>query len=211
MIRLTVRCLMLCLVGVLANDVHAAIVIDIDMDTVQPGVQRSRAAATGEEFPIEIFMTTDDAGVSSYSVSLQFDNAELAIGTAPVELLPTGFVFHLGAGVTHFNDVGTGWDQISSFDAATFGVGPTNTTFSLGTIGFRVLADNNDGETDIIPGFFAPADQAFDNAVPGQSLTQTAVLNGGSITTIPEPTAIVLLSVLCLCTSLRRRKGRTKR
>lgn len=183
------------------------ITLSIDMDTGTPGIQSTRAAAPGESFDIEILGRTDGAGVSSYSISVRHDNTELSFAAGSAESPLAIFTFNLAPGVTETADIGGGTQQgqASSFDAATFGAGPTATTFSIGTINYQVTTPNDNGAPDIIPGFFAGPDGAFDNTLPlGLDLEPTAVIEAGFI--IPEPSAAMLFLLGSSFLALRRRR-----
>ncbi len=183
---------------------NAAIVVSVDMDTVTPGVQATRSAAINAIFTIGLVMTADAAGVSSYSVSVNFDNAELTLNGAPAstELLPAGFTFNFNAGVSSESQA---LGQVRSFEAATFGLGPVSSSFTIGTISFKATAPLTDAFLDVTPGLFnIGIDGVFDNA--GFDLSLGATFIGGAVMVVPEPTTVtfVLVSGMGLLAASRR-------
>jgi hypothetical protein len=156
-----------CWMGSLAA-AFGAMSVSVDMDLATPGIQSTRAASTGETFTAGIVINVDSNGVSSYGISLMFDNIELMLNGSPAstELLPVGLT-NLTAGVL-LESLGS----ISTFEAVTILPGPVNTNFLIGTIAFRVRTPTNDSLPDLTPGFFnTGVDGFYDNA--GRSVTPT--------------------------------------
>lgn len=180
--------------------------ISIDMDNnLANGIQNTLSTVAGANFTAAVVMQPTAAGVSSYSVSVRFDNTELA-HLADVELAPVGMAnLTIGSGGLVLN-VAPGWDQVSSFEAATLGAGPVAGSHVIGTINFNVVAIANDGLPDIVPGFFVnpgAIDSMFNNA--GAPLAP--VFNPGFV--IPEvgATGPVLGGVaLLMAIAIRRRR-----
>jgi hypothetical protein len=160
----------------------------------------SIAAAAGTPLTAEILITPDAAGISSYGVSIQFDTNDLMLAaTAPERTLPSGFTSNL---FPTFPTI-TG-NQISTFDAETFGAGPTSGTFLAGLVHFVVTNPTDDGMIDVTPGFFnTGVDGMFDNANPGKAVN----VQFFGATVVPEPTTALLLAPgLAGLAALRRRK-----
>lgn len=170
----------------------AAVVVSVDMDISTPGIQATRTAAINDIFTIALVMTADAAGVSSYGVSVNFDNVELALNGAPAstELLPPGFTFNFTPGVASESQL---LGQVRTFEAATFAAGPVSTVFTIGTISFQATSPLTDILLDVTPGLFnVGVDGIFDNA--GNDVGATAVFNGGRVNAIPEPATAALLA-----------------
>ena len=147
------------------------------------------AASPGDSVTAEIRITSDEAGVSSYGVSLEFDSdLDLVLAT---ELLPAGFAFNLSNGVQDTLESQVAQDgHVFTFEAATFGNGPVSTTFAVGTIQFTVKDPQSDG-VDLRSGLFnAGIDGFFDNA--GESLAGVE-FGTASVVPVPEPGALWLL------------------
>ena len=162
----------------------AQVTIDVDMDTITPGIQTTRS--TLGPFTAALVMTVGPGGVSSYGLSLLFDNTELSlVGVTPAtELLPAGFAFNITPGVASFSQA---LGQVYTFEAATFGLGPASTSFTFGLINYTVTSIVNDGIADISPGLFnIGIDGLFDNA----GLPVVPTLNPGFV--VPEPNAAAL-------------------
>ena len=146
----------------LAIPLSAAVTISVDMDATTPGIQSTRTAGAGETFTVELVMTVDAAGVSSYGISANFDTTELSLNGAPAstELLPVGFTVNLNAGV---NSESPG--QVRTFEATTLSNGPVSTSFVIGRINFTAPSPVTDGTADITLGFFnVGVDGCYDNA-----------------------------------------------
>jgi len=144
-------------------------------------------AAPGAAVTVDVLLRPGGAGVSSYGVSLQFDNGELThVGNN--ELLPAGFNLNLTVGSGGWTpNVAAGIDQVSTFEAVSFGVaGPVNGPWlTIGTISFTVGAPVNDGLADVTAGFFA---LGFDGMNDNGFLPLVPVFNPGFV--IPEPGVI---------------------
>jgi len=171
--------------AVLAGAAVQAQVLSVDMDPLTAGIQNSLTAAAGQNISVDVVLLPGAAGVSSYSVSVQFDNAELS-HTGANEPLPAGFAFNLFGGTGLTPNVVPGVDQVSSFDAGTLGMGLAGPPpFVIGTISFTVGVPANDGLADVTPGFFLGGiDAMFDNA----GAAVAPVINSGFL--IPEPGVI---------------------
>lgn len=153
------------------------------MDTGTPGIQNQLTAAAGQNISVDILLQPGaPAGISSYSVSVQFDNTELS-HTAAAEPLPAGFAFNLLPGTALTVNVVPGVDQVSSFDAGTLGMGPVGPPpFVIGSINFTVGAPANDGLPDVTPGFFLVG---IDGMSDNNGVAVAPVINSGFL--IPEP------------------------
>lgn len=188
----------------LVRSANAQVTVSVDMDTTLDDIQDRRAADPGESFPVDIVFEVGPSGLSSYGVSVQFDTFELdLLGATPaLELLPPDFDFNLTQGVAGvFEDIGGGLGQVSTFEAATLGMGPAESNFIVGTIDFAVATALDDGLPNIIPGLFNTGiDGFFDNA--GRSVEP--VFEPGSV--VPEPSSIALMVLGCI--GVVRRKGR---
>lgn len=187
----------------------AVVTVAVDMDTVTPGIQSVRTAALNDIFDIGLVMTADAAGISSYGVSVLFDNGELKLNGVPdiaaaTELLPPGFTFNFNAGV---GSASQALGQVYSFEAATLGLGPVSSTFTIGTISYKAIAPFTDGVLDVTPGLFnAGFDGIFDNA--GGDLGPTTVFTGGKVDlVVPEPSrAALLVGAMAMMLAVRRRR-----
>jgi len=161
-------------------------ILSIDMDPLTAGIQNTLATTVGQNISVDILLQAGGTGISSYGVSVQFDNTELG-HTGDAELLPAGFQFNFTPGSGGLvKNVAPGVDQVSTFEAATLANGPVNgPPFLIGTINFSVVGVANDGLADITPGFFVGGvDAMFDNN--GAALAP--VINPGYV--IPEPATV---------------------
>lgn len=155
-----------------------AITISVDMDLVTPGIQPIRTVSAGDTFTAGIVMNVDSAGVSSYGVSVLFDGAELLLNGSPAasELLPTGLIYNLTAGVALESQRG-----VFTFEAVTLGTGPSSTNILIGTIALKIPP--TDYLPDITPGLYNPGvDGVYDNA--GNAVTP--IFSSGLLTS-PGP------------------------
>ncbi len=157
-----------------------------------------------------IFLTPDAGGtkgISSYSISLEFDTDlvdELKLISA-TELLPAGFTFNITTGVASSTDSsGAAKGDVLSYEAATFGLGPTAATaFAIGTVEFQTTANVATDGLDVFSGLFnVGIDGLFDNA----GLPETATFNSASVN-IPEPATSLLLAAGLAALAARRRRA----
>ncbi len=198
-----------CLVSLLTSITvaPAAVLVAVDMDTVTPGIQSTIIVAPGAIFSVNLLVTSDLAGVSSYGISALFDNTELTLNGVPdsaaaTEFLPAGFAFNINAGV---NSASQALGQVYTFDAATFGAGPVATMFAIGSISFVASAPVTNASLDVTPGLFNVGfDGIFDNA--GGDLGPGAVFVGGTVNVVPEPASAALLLAGAGVVALRNRR-----
>ncbi len=170
----------------LFGSVAQAQILSIDMDPLTAGIQNTLTATVGQNINVDILLQAGGTGISSYGVSVQFDNTELGY-LGDVELLPAGFQFNFSPGSGGLvKNVAPGVDEVKTFEAATLANGPVNgLPFVIGTINFNVVGVADDGLADVTPGFFvAGVDGMFDNN--GAALAP--VINPGYV--IPEPTTV---------------------
>jgi hypothetical protein len=171
----------------------------VDMDTSTAGIQDTIAASPGQTLTADIGVTVGAAGISSYSISVQFDTAALTLNGSPSASVPAlpGGLSSLSAPAEN-NALG----HVYSFNGATLGLGPTGTSFVLGSINFKAVTPNSDGLADVSLGFFnVGVDGAFDNA--GNPVVPT--FNPGFVV-VPEPTAtmVVMAAVAAFSVAWRR-------
>lgn len=175
----------------LASNASATALLDVVWQQTGTAVA---GGPPGTPLTAEIYLTADAAGISAYGVSLRFDDDLVLAPTAPTELLPSGFAFNLTPGVQ-----GTNEDTVLTFEAATFGAGPTSARFLIGLVNFLVSDAKPDG-TDVIPGLFNTGiDGIFDNS--GSPVSVEAI--GAEV--VPEPTTLVLLATGIAGLTFRRR------
>lgn len=179
-----------------AGALPAAVIISMDMDPLTVGIQDNVTVAAAQTFSVDLLVTADADGISSYGISALFDNSELTLNGVPdtaaaTEDLPAGFTFNLSAGVSSASQA---MGQVYTFEAGTFGLGPVSSTFKIGTISFTATSPVTNGAFDVTPGFFNTGiDGIFDNA--GGDKGPTATFAGGRVNLVPEPVGGALLAL----------------
>jgi hypothetical protein len=162
------------------------------------GVGGSTIVATpGDVLLAELRLHAGPEGVSSYGLSLQFDDDlkdEVDV-LAAQERTPAGFAFSFSpgvvAGIEESHSARAG--RVLTFEAETLGLGPADATFTIGTLELRVGAHVATDGLDIVTGLWNPGvDGLFDNA--GVSLAGVAQWGGAAIDAVPEPSSVLLIS-----------------
>jgi hypothetical protein len=151
------------------------------------------SASAGASLTARVSIEAGAAGISSYGVSVRFDDDLVLasvdpsdVGRYPEELLPAGFQLNLGSGI---DGIDASTSTILTFEAATLDNGPTNTAFDVGIVHFVVADPKRDG-TDLIAGLFnAGIDDLFAN--DGGELSSATTFEGAAV--IPEPDAFAQL------------------
>jgi hypothetical protein len=179
----------------------AAATVSVDMDTSTAGIQSSRNAAPGDMFPVDLVLTVDASGVSSYGISVFFDTTELMLNGSPASSMPA-----LPGGLFFLTPVTESSPYVYTFNGATLGIGPVSTSFTIGTINFKVPGAAtvlNDGLADISLGFYnAGVDGLFDNG--GGSVAAT--FNGGAVVPEPSTWALFLCGMVATVIFVKRRR-----
>lgn len=164
-------------------------------------------AAPGDEITLQIQLTAGPEGISSYGVSLLFDEDgwdELDLVSA-AELLPAGFDFNVttdpGA-LVESDETTVG--QVFTFEAVAEGDGPVAATFVAGEVVFLVTGSVAEDGDDVASGFFNPGvDAIFDNTGTDQSGAATL-----GTAAVPEPSvAWQQVAALASLFALRCRSG----
>lgn len=190
----------------LATDGSAAVLISVDMDPATVGIQSTRLGSSGDPFTADLVMTVGAEGVSSYSVSANFDTTELMLDGSPAASYPVlpGGLTPVPPAPSEDNALGRVW----SFNGVTFGTGPSLTSFVFGSIKFKVTTPVTNLSEDVTPGFFnlpGSIDSMFDNA--GNPIVPTFA--GGTVNVVPEPGSAALLVLgACVSGALIRRRVR---
>ncbi len=166
------------------------------------------AVTPGSPVTAQVRITAGPEGISSYAVSLRFDE-DLDLDTAS-EFLPAGFTFNLTAGFELLSESSSqALGNIQSCEAATFGVGVVSDSFFACEIDFVANANLADDGEDLFVGLFATGvDGIF--ASDGSNLAEAAVFANASVHPVPEPSAefAVIAVVAALAAQRRRRAAR---
>ncbi|MFC1758856.1 hypothetical protein ACFL2H_08820 [Planctomycetota bacterium] len=164
----------------------ADFVVRFDLDTTTAGIQQDIIAPIGL-FTADIYGTTTDGDtLSSYSIGVAFDSAELAASN-PRHTTPPGFDFPL------FTPNIISASQIRGFSVGTNPSTPPITgTFLIGSIDFTPQTVSGVAGDQDIRGFITPGlDGAFDGAGDPVDI----VIEPSSVSAVPEPGAWLYLAV----------------
>ena len=198
---------------ILPREAIAITIVDLVwIATTGSGVTGSSsiAAVNGDTLTAEVRVTADAAGIDAIALSLRFDatfddELNLISATETCTVVSCGGMTPITSGV-----LGTVESTLASagsvftMEAGTLGTGPSNTTFTLGTVVFQVNNVAADG-VDVVPFFNPPIDGMLQN---GGIFSDAAAFNGASV--IPEPgTGLLVLSGLVALAYRQRRRGRT--
>ena len=161
------------------------------------------AVTPGSPVTAQIRITAGPEGISSYGVSLRFDD-DLDLGTAS-EFLPAGFTFNLSAGFELLSESSSqALGNIQSCEAATFGVGVVSDSFFACEIDFVANANLADDGEDLFVGLFATGvDGIF--ASDGSNLASVAVFANASVHPVPEPSAEFAVMAVVAALAVQRR------
>ena len=162
------------------------------------------AVTPGSPVTAQIRITAGPEGISSYAVSLRFDD-DLDLDTAS-EFLPASFEFNLTNGFELLSESNGGTlGEIQSCEAAAFGDGAVDETFLACEIEFVANANLADDGEDLFVGLFAAGvDGIF--ASDGSDLAGVAVFANASVHPTPEPSAgLAAMAVAAALAVLRRR------
>lgn len=168
-------------------------------------------AVAGDRLTLDVVLSPDAAGVSSFGLSLEFDRDggnELDL-VEVLEELPPGFAFHLSPGVEgalESEPERTG--QILTFEAATLDLGPTDAAVRIAQIIFEVTDQVATDGPDVFLGLQNPGvDGSFDNQ--GRDVGRDLGEAQADVDLLPEPMAELTLGTLLLTLALARR-GRSR-
>lgn len=175
------------------------------IEIIFPGTQMNEIAVTpGSTVTAQVRITAGPEGLSSYGVSLRFDN-DLDFLLAN-EFLPAGLGFsNLTAGFEVISESsGQVPGQIQSCEAVTFGAGVVDASFVACEIEFRANANLADDGEDIFVGLFATGvDGLF--ASDGSDLAGGAVFANASVHPVPEPSAEFAVLAVAAALAVQRR------
>jgi hypothetical protein len=205
----------------------AGVIVSVDWDaTLDNGIQSSIVANPGDTVTATIVFTiTGSSSVSNYEISTRFSSSSIlfvsrtdtgpaTLPNAPPSTGNTGPVYNIQS--TGLVDPIVGLYGVNEFIAGTvpsFGdPGPTATSvpnpFAVSAITFTVLPGASG--MVLIPGLFnmpGSLDLIDDNTNSPIPLSELTFV-GGSITAVPEPSAIALVTLTLAAFGLRRYRKR---
>jgi hypothetical protein len=189
-------------------------------------------AQVGDVLTIDLFYTTDAAGVKAIAVTLDFDydledeldlvsateyNSKATYNCSP---FPTCYI-SFGPELSNFNPGVSGSQEssaaqkgsVNTFEQQTGGTGPNGTTIRIGTVVFTVTANvNTDGDLngDLEMSFLSPPDGYLTNALGfvGPNDLPNAGWIPGFAVVAPEPGTFALIGLGVLGIAYAGRKNR---
>jgi len=204
-------------VAIWAKPASAGIVVSVDWDVTLPGIQSTIAANPGNTVTANIvFEITGTSSISNYEMSTRFSSSRLLF-VSRTDSGPLNLPINSPVNAT-FNTQNT---MMSTPGLGVYGVnegiagstllgGPTSADppFLVSSITFTVLP-GADGLV-LVPGIFPNGlDIFFSNAnavIPLNEFT----FNGGSITAVPEPSAVALVSFALLVVGFQTYRNRQR-
>lgn len=139
-----------------------------------------------ENFTAEIRLTSDGSGISSYGVSVDFDERIQLLSATELATSPY-FNFTVGVESTPSDPFMHG--SVSNCEGGTIGQGLTNSTFAICRLEFTAVSA---GESPILVGFFSQGlDGLFDNA--GGDLASSTEFVSATVRIVPEPGTLLLI------------------
>lgn len=183
----------------------SAIIVSVDMDSATPGIQNTIESAPGSTITAGLFMElTGQTTIATYNFSVQYDTSELSlVSRAETPSALTGLT-ELDA--SNPNQTNNG--LLLRFDGTTFGNGPAAPfgPVRIGEVVFNALNPTGGAaDIDITAGRFEPAfDLFFENNF--NEVTNVTFVGGSVTTAIPEPSSILLLSLVGTCGAIYRRR-----
>ena len=190
-----------------ARDARAQGFVRIDMDASTAAIDTTLAPVVGGTFTVGVWLDLTagfPAGVGSYSVSVNFDMAELGLAPLPTSQ-PPYVQFPV---LPNIVGLSAGPGEVGSFNGGSSDLvampGPTSGLHKLGAITFKVNSVLNDGLFDVTP--VLTAFDGFGNNL-GDDVTGAFGLKGGQV--VPEPSVYALLALggLLLAGTVRRSTG----
>jgi len=222
-------------VACFAKPADAGINISVDWDATMIGIQSTIAANPGDIITANIiFEITGASSIRNYEMSTRFSSSRLTfldfteidrfpesnrrIDMGPVNLPsrandPTSNIQNTGFTTPVLGEYGTNNQIAGSIDPPAFGPTSADSAFSVAAVRFRV----NPGADGVvlIPGIFPNGFDGFVNnaqvAIPDGSqppFVSEITFFSGSITAVPEPSAVALFSFALVAVGVRTYRNR---
>jgi hypothetical protein len=201
-------------IAVFVRDAQADFIFEIDMNLDKPGVQSVRQAESGEQFDVGLLLTlTGTSSLAAFSMGLLFDTSELYVNSVDVSGRPLGFGQEGGIAVDNANGTVGPIKGLNLSSANDLQPGYTG---YLARLNITALTPDDSPSVDLQPYFRSILDGVLksDNfeAPFGNTPGDGGVFFYGgrltSVTAVPEPTSLVLVTVAGVASLVRFRRFR---
>jgi hypothetical protein len=185
---------------------QAALIYTLDVDSTTPGIQSTRSVVSGSSFTVDLLMNvTNPTVLAGYNLTTQFSTSNLSL-TNRVDTTPAVATWQRSDSATPLVN-----GQIRRINATSlFAAFPENITSFSGPIASFTFTATGAGTSAITPGIF---ESGIDDFLDSGFASITPTFNPGSITVtaVPEPGSIALLTVSAVAAVFaRRRWSRTR-
>jgi len=201
--------------GTMLMNARADVVVSMDMDLSEAGIQSDTPAGNGQNLQVGIVMDiTGSTQVSYYSFGIRLDDDELNYLSRVRTHWPLNVISEdppvilTGSGDSKLG-VTTNYLEIQGFDGATFANSATAGSYLVATLTLATDSLAGDAsEIDVMLGFYNAPGTVDLFADQNDQVIAKVTFVGGSLTAVPEPSAFGAFAfTTCLLSCNFRRRA----